>query len=92
MIDQQLKADVRGKVQGVGFRYFVRTEAQRLGLTGHVSNERDGSVAVVAEGPPGLLDLLEERLHDGPPGADVQEVRSTRIDAAGNSRRFEIRR
>jgi len=45
----RLEAVVRGRVQGVGFRYYVSREARRLGLAGWVANERDGSVRAVVE-------------------------------------------
>ncbi|WP_067793702.1 acylphosphatase [Actinomadura formosensis] len=58
----RLTAWVRGRVQGVGFRWWVRSRALELGLAGSASNLSDGRVEVVAEGPRGrcrqLLDLL----------------------------------
>src|SRR5439155_20058522 len=56
---QRLEATVRGRVQGVGFRYFVVREAMELGLVGWVANAADGSVVLVAEGPPAALDALD---------------------------------
>ena len=70
----RLEASVRGRVQGVGFRYFVLREAAALDLAGFVANESDGGVRVVAEGPRGDLDALIERLEDGPPAAIVERV------------------
>jgi acylphosphatase len=69
---------VRGRVQGVGFRWFVREQARTLGLAGSVRNEPDGSVAVLASGPSALVDRLELALRHGPPGARVESVRRTR--------------
>lgn len=63
---------VTGVVQGVGFRWFVRERARRLGLSGWVRNLPDGSVEVAAEGEAGQLDLLREELLRGPRGASVQ--------------------
>ena len=63
--------EVVGRVQGVGFRWFVREKARRLGLSGWVRNLPDGSVEVVAAGEGGQLDLLKEELRRGPPGAVV---------------------
>ena len=57
-----------GRVQGVGFRYFVLREATDLGLDGWVANTMDGSVRCVAEGPRDRLDILLDRLRDGPAG------------------------
>ena len=67
----QLHVRVSGIVQGVGFRWFVREKARRLGLSGWVRNLPDGSVEVVAAGDDGQLDLLKEELRRGPPGAVV---------------------
>jgi acylphosphatase len=65
---------VRGVVQGVGFRWFVLREAHRLDVRGWVSNLPDGSVEVVADGPPGSLDQLQQALSQGPRGAAVSDV------------------
>jgi acylphosphatase len=70
----RLEASVRGRVHGVGFRWFVIDRATYLGLTGWVSNEQDGSVHVVAEGPRADLLLLLEALHEGPPASIVERV------------------
>ncbi|MDQ3870881.1 MAG: acylphosphatase [Chloroflexota bacterium] len=87
----RLEATVHGVVQGVGFRYFVRREAARLGLKGWVANRTDGSVAVVAEGPVGSLDGLVRALHTGPPSAHVERVDVRREEARGSFERFEVR-
>src|SRR5436305_307148 len=62
---------VRGLVQGVGFRWFVRERARRLGLAGWVRNRDDGSVEVHAEGGLDALDRLRQDLRTGPSGAKV---------------------
>ena len=87
----RLEARVRGAVQGVGFRWFVLREAARLGLTGWVANEPDGSVTVVAEGDPRSLARLEAILAEGPRGADVRAVEARRLPASGGFARFEVR-
>ncbi len=89
---ERLEAVVAGRVQGVGFRYFVRQTARRLGLAGWVRNERDGTVRVVAEGPPAALAALELALHDGPAGAAVREVRAHRGAATGAFDAFDVER
>lgn len=65
---------VHGRVQGVGFRWFVLREADRLGLAGYVRNLPDGSVEVVARGELSELTLLEGALGRGPSFARVDEV------------------
>ena len=62
-VQERLDATVRGRVQGVGFRYMVLEEAHRLGLAGWVANEPDGSVRCVAEGTrewPPEIDMSDE--------------------------------
>lgn len=88
---ERLEATVHGTVQGVGFRYFVRREAARLGLQGWVANLPDGSVAVVAEGPRGCLDVLLRALERGPPAARVERVEARREEARGALDGFEVR-
>ena len=78
----RLEATVRGRVQGVGFRYFVVRRALDLGVVGWVANEPDGSVQVVAEGSTAALDSLEAGLRVGPMGAVVEAVDAVRM--AGN--------
>jgi acylphosphatase len=88
---QRLDASVRGRVQGVGFRTFVVRAASRLGLSGWVANESDGSVRCVAEGPRDRLDVLLAELRQGPPGARVEEVVVTRPPATGEATGFGVR-
>ena len=68
---------VKGKVQGVGFRYFVVKEAQNLGLSGWVRNLPDGSVETRAEGPDEKLEIFESSLNQGPSWSRVTECRSS---------------
>jgi acylphosphatase len=65
---------VHGRVQGVGFRWFVWKTAERLGLGGLARNLPDGSVEVVAEGPGPALEQLARALQRGPPLAQVERV------------------
>ncbi len=66
-----MRLRVRGRVQGVGFRWFVRVQGRRLGLSGWVANCSDGSVEVAASGEQGRLDEFRRVLRRGPDGADV---------------------
>jgi acylphosphatase len=88
---ERLEATVRGRVQGVGYRYFVLRIAARQRLTGWVANEPDGSVRCVIEGPPDELDRIEVGLREGPPGAVVHAVQAVRMPATGRFDRFEVR-
>lgn len=65
---------VKGRVQGVGFRWFVLQEASALGLRGWVRNTNDGHVEVLAAGQPETLQQLEQRLRRGSRGSRVDAV------------------
>jgi acylphosphatase len=65
---------VRGRVQGVGYRYFAQEEAQALALSGWVRNCPDGQVEGFAEGPRARLEQWVERLKKGPPLSRVEQV------------------
>ena len=65
---------ISGRVQGVGFRWFVREEARRLGLSGWVTNLPSGEVEVRASGEDRAVDRLRRALEVGPTGAQVTTV------------------
>ena len=65
---------VRGQVQGVGFRVFIRDRARQLALTGWVRNRADGSIEVVAEGEHKRLQQLVVLCNNGPSEAIVQDM------------------
>jgi acylphosphatase len=71
---QTLHVRVAGRVQGVGFRWFVREEARRLGLSGWVTNLVGGEVEIAAGGAATSLDRLRAALAVGPSGATVTAV------------------
>ena len=75
-----LHVRVSGTVQGVGFRWFVRERARRLGLAGWVRNNQDGSVEVAAEGEEPQIELLRSELQKGPSGAFVKTVEDVGTD------------
>ncbi len=85
-----LEVRVRGRVQGVGFRYFALEVARRLTLTGYVMNLRDGVVRAYAEGPRGSLEEFLDALQRGPGGARVSEVRASWGAATGQYSTFSI--
>jgi len=87
----RVEAVVRGRVQGVGFRFFVERVAAERGLVGWVANEPDGSVRCVAEGPRDVLEAFLRDLAAGPPAAWVDRVDATWSAAVGGSDRFAIR-
>ncbi len=73
----RLSCVVYGRVQGVGFRWFVRDQARRLGVRGTVRNREDGSVEVHASGAETTIAKLRALLYDGPPGAAVERIEET---------------
>jgi len=88
---ERLAATVTGRVQGVGFRWWVRSLALDLRLTGWVMNADDErSVEVVAEGSTEALDKLERLLRQGPPGARVETVTAHRGPPSGEFDSFGI--
>ena len=70
---------VRGRVQGVGFRWFVLREASQLQLEGFVRNQPDGSVEVLARGSVAAVVLLQARLAQGPSTASVEHVEKEEV-------------
>lgn len=88
---KRLEAVVSGRVQGVGFREFVRHEASTRGLAGYVRNSDDGrNVELVAEGDDTALDELLRALHDGPRFARVERVETKFCDAGGGFSKFSV--
>ena len=81
---------VTGRVQGVSFRVWTQAEARRLGLAGWVRNERDGSVSALLVGPGEAVATMIERLHAGPPGARVADVRVEEAENSGLPDGFRI--
>ena len=87
----RLHVIVRGRVQGVGFRWFVVRVASDLGLDGWVMNRADRAVELVAEGPSEGLDALLTAVRQGPSSSSVQTVEVTRSAALGGVDGFHIR-
>lgn len=86
-----MTARITGRVQGVGYRWWVRRQADALSLTGWVMNADDErSVELVAEGSDEDLEELLRRLHRGPSGARVDSVDAQRGPASGEFDGFGI--
>ncbi len=88
---QELLAMARGRVQGVGYRYFVVEHAQMLGLRGYARNRRDDSVEVVAQGSRFALERLLALLRQGPPAADVSQIETTWRESTEHFSGFHVR-
>lgn len=89
---EALQVWITGRVQGVGFRVWTRDEALRLGLTGWVRNEEDGSVAALIAGPESAISTMIERLKRGPPGSSVSSVETEPAELAMMPTDFRITR
>jgi DNA ligase D-like protein (predicted 3'-phosphoesterase) len=85
-----VRAVVRGRVQGVGFRDAAVREARERGVLGWVRNAEDGTVAVHAEGPAAALDEFVRFLRQGPAAARVEEVELEQAKAEGHEQ-FAVR-
>ena len=70
----RVRALISGRVQHVGFRYWAREQAERLGLTGSVRNLNDGSVEIFFQGSPGNVSEMKEKLKRGPSMAIVKRL------------------
>ncbi|MBI3784634.1 MAG: acylphosphatase [Deltaproteobacteria bacterium] len=92
MTQKRIELRIRGRVQGVGYRYSACEQARRLGLRGWVRNTDSGDVELLAEGGEDQLHRLLEWSRSGPPGARVVAIDERWLEAAGDLDRFEIRR
>jgi acylphosphatase len=82
---------VRGRVQGVGFRWFVEREAHILQIAGWVRNNSDGTVELQAQGTREQLAGLHGRLREGPRASRVDEVEVSDAEAIAGLNSFQIR-
>ena len=85
-----VRAEVHGRVQGVGFRWFAVRRAGEHGVRGHVRNLADGSVEVVAEGERDALEKFIDDLRAGPRGARVEHVELNWSEGPGRHPGFGI--
>lgn len=92
MLDPHIETvfvQIRGKVQGVGFRMATVRRAHMVGATGWVQNLDDGSVEAMVQGTPDQVDQMLEWLGRGPPGAVVREITSRREYTEKRYRHFQ---
>jgi acylphosphatase len=83
------RLNITGRVQGVGFRFYMERKARELGLSGWVRNRRDGGVEAVVQGSAAAVESMIAWARRGPPSAVVAEVRVA--DASGDYAGFETR-
>lgn len=90
-IQKHLK--IKGRVQGVGFRYFARQNASDLNIKGWVKNMPDGSVETVISGKPANVEEMKKRLREGPYSARVDHLDELPIDGETETYHdFSVRR
>jgi acylphosphatase len=89
MATQRLR--ITGRVQGVGFRYALQSEAESLGLAGWVRNRSDGSVEALAQGAPQALEALAAWARRGPSAAQVTGLQIEATEEEVPYGRFELR-
>jgi acylphosphatase len=82
---------VRGRVQGVGFRFFTRRLAEKFDLCGWVRNAGDGCVELEVEGEPDALESFIDRLREGPSSSHISALNLSELPSAGLEKGFEIR-
>ncbi|MCX6827984.1 MAG: acylphosphatase [candidate division Zixibacteria bacterium] len=82
--------NVRGVVQGVGFRYWCYRKARELALRGYVANLYDGSVEVVAEGEKGIIEEFLKLLKIGPTYAQITDIKILRHEKLKGFKDFTI--
>jgi acylphosphatase len=87
----RVHAVISGRVQGVGFRGFTATAAQRIGLTGWVRNRINGTVETIAEGDQEMLDAFVREISNGPGPSYVENVEVNWQPATGEFRNFKVR-
>lgn len=91
MTPRAINGFIRGRVQGVGFRYATRAEARLLGLSGWVANRPDGSVQVWAQGSADLVSRFVTFLQEGPRHARVASVQIDEMTPDDTLEGFDVR-
>jgi len=84
MVTRQIR--VRGRVQGVGFRYALRREAARAGVRGWVRNRRDGSVEALLQGEALAVERVVQWARQGPPPARVDDLQESPVEPGCDAR------
>lgn len=88
---KRVRVIIRGRVQGVGFRYFTQREGERLGLVGWVKNLPNGDVEAEAEGDEAQIDAFVEAIRRGPPASRILNYQINEIPANHRDVGFDIK-
>ena len=86
---EHFEITIKGKVQGVSYRYSTKAVADQLGVRGYVKNVDNGDVLVAAEGTPAMLNMFLDWCREGPEKAEVTSVESHEGELK-NYRNFEV--
>ena len=78
-IQKRISLVITGKVQGVGYRYFVKLKAESLAIRGYVRNQFDGSVFVTAQGETTAVEIFVKWCYKGPPLCIVRGIEKTAV-------------
>lgn len=88
---RRVKGFVSGRVQGVGFRYFVLRHARSVGLRGYVRNLPDGRVEFLLQGTPAAVARMIDQIRSGPAYARVDDLSLTDSNESADESEFVIR-
>jgi acylphosphatase len=89
--ERRVHLAIRGRVQGVNFRWYARSRAQSLGLAGWIRNRPDGTVEAVVQGPRDAVTRFVEWVHHGPSLAEVERVDMRDEESDASLQTFRIR-
>lgn len=87
----QYEIDITGRVQGVGFRFFTRSQARQLNLTGYVRNTLDGGVLAIVQGNQQAINTFIDHMWIGPPMSDVKSVTAQETELIDTYMDFEVK-
>lgn len=87
----QYEITVKGRVQGVGYRYYTVQQAQLLGVKGYIRNQADNSVVIVAQADEEVIQTFIDYLYIGPTRARVDYISKIKIDYSSDFDNFSIK-
>ena len=78
-------------MQGVGYRFFTRRLATKMGIRGFVRNKPDGTVEIEAEAEDSVMESFLSELYKGPPSSEVSEIDTEQLSGGGKYKGFDVR-
>ena len=88
---EQFEIKITGKVQGVGFRFFVQHHASQLGIKGWVKNTSDGNVLILAQGGAPEMEIFFNELRKGPPLARIKDITRDKAPVSNEYDGFRVK-